>query len=251
MINKRTEKEIQMMRNAAKVLIETFNHIEKFIKPGIKTRTIDKEIDKVITKAGAYPAFKGYRGFPASACISIDEVVVHGIPGDRILEEGQIVGIDIGVKLEGYYSDAARTFPVGKVSDEKQKLLKITEDSLQKAIDNTLAGNKISDISIAVQKYAEENGFSVVRELVGHGIGNNLHEEPEIPNFVDEFNRSRPSIQEGMVFAIEPMINTGVKEVEFLSDGWTVVTADRQPSAHFEHTVAVTGNGPEILTLGR
>ncbi len=251
MIYRRSPNELDKMRSAAGVLVKTFKAIEKIIEPGITTGAIDKEIERTIRKEDAIPAFKGYRGFPASACISIDEVVVHGIPGSKKLEEGQIVGIDIGVKIDGYYSDAAKTFPMGSITEETKKLLEVTEKSLEKGIMEVVEGNTIADISKAVQNYAESFGFSVVRELVGHGIGANLHEDPEIPNYYDERRGPQPKIQPGMVFAIEPMVNTGVKEIDFLSDGWTVVTADRKPSAHFEHTVAVTANGPEILTLGR
>ncbi len=251
MIYRRSPSEIEKMKAAAKILVKTFKLIDDLVEPGIETGKIDSEIEKYIRSAGAFPAFKGYRGFPASACISIDEVVVHGIPGNRSLETGQIVGIDIGVKLDGYYSDAAKTFAVGEISEDKKRLMDVTEKSLEKAIEQAIPDNRISDISKAVQNHAESNGYSVVRELVGHGIGENLHEEPEIPNYYDENRGPMPRIMPGMVFAIEPMINTGVKEIEFLRDGWTVVTADRKPSAHFEHTVAVTENGTEILTLGR
>ncbi|MCP4727176.1 MAG: type I methionyl aminopeptidase [bacterium] len=251
MIYRRSPAEIVKMKAAAKILVETFKLVENLVKPGVETGQIDLEIEKFIRKAGANPAFKGYRGFPASACISIDEVVVHGIPGKRSLETGQIVGIDIGVKLDGYYADAARTFAVEEISEEKRRLMDVTEKALEKAIESAVFGNRFSDISKSVQNYAESNGYSVVRELVGHGIGANLHEEPEIPNYYDENRGPMPRIMPGMVFAIEPMINIGVKEIEFLRDGWTVITADKKPSAHFEHTVAVTDNGTEILTQGR
>jgi len=251
MIFRRTEKEIAKMQAAADVLVKTFQVVEKHIEPGRKTADIDKEIEQFIMSSGGVPAFKGYRGFPASACISIDEVVVHGIPGDRTLEDGQIVGVDIGVQLDGYYSDACRTFAVGEISEEKKRLMEVTEISLEKGIEQARAGNRISDISGAVQKYVEAAGFSVVRELVGHGIGTSLHEEPEIPNFVNEGRGSHPKIKSGMVFAIEPMVNTGKFFVKIMPDGWTVVTADNKPSAHFEHTIVVTEDGPMILTQGR
>ncbi|MFC1562374.1 type I methionyl aminopeptidase, partial [candidate division KSB1 bacterium] len=182
---------------------------------------------------------------------SIDEVVVHGIPAEQIIAEGQIVGVDIGVELDGYFSDSARTFAVGEVSEEKKNLMRVTEKALEKAIEQAVINNRVSDISHAVQSIAEREGFSVVRDLVGHGIGAALHEEPEIPNFVDPRRDPQPKIQAGMVFAIEPMVNAGDYRISILQDGWTVVTADSKPSAHFEHTVAVTDNGPLILTLGR
>ena len=251
MIYRRSREEITAMRSAAQILVETFHVVEKAVKPGVKSIDLDRMVEEFITKCNARPAFKGYRGFPNSTCISIDEVVVHGIPNQRMFEEGQIVSVDIGVELNGYYSDAARTFAVGDISSEKEMLLKTTEDSLHKGIEKAVIDNKISDISQAVQEHAEVGGYSVVRDLVGHGIGTSLHEAPEIPNFVDDRRGPQPRIQEGMVFAIEPMVNIGGYEITFLSDGWTVVTTDRKPSAHFEHTVAITHNGPDILTSGR
>jgi len=251
MIHRRSPKEIDLMRSAAKVLIETFHIVEKMVKPGIKTIDVDKAVEKFIVKSGARPAFKGYRGFPGSCCISIDEVVVHGIPNRRVMKEGQIVSVDIGVELNGYFADAARTFAVGTLSAEKKKLVEVTVDSLQRGIEQAIEGNRISDISRAIQNWVEQEGFSVVRDLVGHGIGSSLHESPEIPNYVDAKRGPQPQIQSGMVFAIEPMVNSGNKRIKFLSDGWTVVTSDRKPSAHFEHTVAITNDGPDILTLGR
>ena len=251
MIHRRSKKEIAELQNSANVLIETFHLVDTLVEPGRKTGDIDREVEQFIRKSGGTPAFKGYRGFPASTCISIDEVVVHGIPDERVLKEGEIVGIDIGVELNGYFSDAARTYGVGAVSPEKKQLLTVTETALEKGIQQVRTGNRISDISRAVQTCAESEGFSVVRDMVGHGIGTSLHEEPEIPNFIDSRRGPMPRILEGMVFAIEPMINTGVFNISILQDGWTVVTNDHKPSAHFEHTVAVTEDGPLILTLGR
>jgi len=251
MIHRRSLKEIDLMRLAAKILVETFHIVEKMIEPGIKTIDVDRAVENLITKSGALPAFKGYRGFPCSCCISIDEVVVHGIPNNRIIKEGQLVSVDIGVELNGYFADAARTFAIGTLSAEKKRLLKVTSDSLCKGIEQAMENNRVSDISRAIQNRVEKEGFSIVRDLVGHGIGSSLHEPPEIPNYVDDKREPQPRIQSGMVFAIEPMVNSGGSKIKFLSDGWTVVTSDRKPSAHFEHTVAVTDDGPDILTLGR
>ena len=251
MIYRRSPEELAKMRSAAKILVDSFHVVDDVIEAGIKTTDIDKTAEKFITKSGAKPAFKGYRGFPGSTCISIDEVVVHGIPNGREIQEGELVSVDIGVEFKGYYADAARTFAIGSISDEKSKLMKITEESLQIGIEQAIEGNQISDISSAIQERVESEGYSVVRELVGHGIGSSLHEEPEIPNFVDQRRTAQPQIQSGMVFAIEPMVNVGGCDISFLPDGWAVITLDRKPSAHFEHTVAITSNGPEILTEGR
>jgi methionyl aminopeptidase len=251
MIHRRSPKEIELIQAAAEILIETFRQVETILEPGKKTDEIDKEIERFINKSRGKPAFKGYRGFPKSSCISIDEEVVHGIPGKRIIREGQIISIDIGIEYGGYFADAARTFRIGTITAEKAKLIQVTEEALQKGIEQTIEGNHISDIGQAIQMRVESAGFSVVRDLVGHGIGTQLHEEPEIPNFVDEHRRISPRIFPGVVFAIEPMVNAGTYTIETLADGWTVVTEDRRPSAHFEHTVAVTENGPAILTLGR
>lgn len=251
MINRRTSKELELMRTAARILVDTFHMVEEELKPGLTTKEIDDKIEKFIVDSDARPAFKGYKGFPGSSCISIDEVVVHGIPNHRIISEGQLVSIDIGVEYKNYYSDSARTFAICSVTEEKQNLMKVTEDSLAKGIEQVIDGNRISDISHAIQSRIEPEGFSIVRDLVGHGIGTSLWEEPEIPNYIDEGKGTQPKILSGMIFAIEPMVNIGDYQINFLSDGWTVVTSDNKPSAHFEHTVAVTDNGPEILTLGR
>ena len=251
MINLRTPKELELMRAAARILVDTFHMVEDELKPGLTTKEIDEKIEKFIVESDARPAFKGHKGFPGSSCISIDEVVVHGIPDQRIVAEGQLVSIDIGVEYKNYYSDSARTFAISSVTEEKQNLMKVTEDSLAKGIEQVIEGNRVSDISHAIQSRVEPEGFSIVRDLVGHGIGTSLWEEPEIPNYVDERKGTQPKILSGMIFAIEPMVNIGDHQINFLSDGWTVVTSDNKPSAHFEHTVAVTDNGPEILTLGR
>jgi len=215
--------------------------------PGVTTRELDQITEDVILARGALPAFKGYRGYPASLCASINEQVVHGIPNQRRLEQGDIVSLDVGASLNGYFGDAAITLPVGTVDPEAEHLLKVTEQALTLGIEQARKGNRLFDISFAVQSWVESHGFSVVRDFVGHGIGKSLHEEPQIPNFGAP--HQGPRLEEGMVFALEPMVNEGTYEVKILSDGWTVVTADRKRSAHFEHTIAVTDSDPEILTL--
>jgi len=229
------------------MVVEALDIAEKLIKPGISTGEIDRAIEGFIESRGAKPAFKGYNGFPASACISVDDEVVHGIPGNRILQEGEIVSVDIGVYYEGFYGDSARTFAVGKISGEKQRLMDITKESLDEGVRKALSGARLSDISHAIQCTVEGANYSVVRDLVGHGIGRNLHEDPQIPNYGAP--NAGPRLRAGMVLAIEPMVNMGTYKVKTQSDDWTVVTADGLPSAHFEHTVAITDNGPEILTL--
>lgn len=217
------------------------------VRPGVKTSDLDRAIEKHIRSRGAKPAFKGYRGFPASACISIDSVVVHGIPKDSlILEEGQIVGIDIGVYKDKYYGDSAMTLPVGRIDEEKQRLMKVTLESLYKGIEKAVAGNRLHDISAAVQGHVEYNGYSVVRDLVGHGIGQSLHEDPQIPNFGTPGTGAR--LKKGMTLCIEPMVNAGTFKVFTEGDQWTVRTEDRKPSAHFEHSIAVSDGEAEILT---
>ncbi|NOZ62909.1 MAG: type I methionyl aminopeptidase [Calditrichaeota bacterium] len=249
MIILKTDREIELMRKSAEILIATFKIVDSLIEPGIRTEVIDREVEKFIRSKGARPAFKGYHGYPASACISIDDEVVHGIPGEHKLKSGQIVGVDIGVELNKYFSDAAKTYAVGEISAEKKRLMAVTEQSLGKGIEAAVAGNRLSDISFAVQSFVEDAGYSVVRELVGHGIGRDLHEDPQVPNY-GKAGRG-PRLKPGMVLAIEPMVNMGACEVVFEDDNWTVRTADSLASAHFEHTVAITENGNEILTLGR
>lgn len=248
MIPVKGDTEISAMRKSAEVLVETFREISNTVKSGATTAQLDQVAEKYIRSRGASPAFKGYRGFPASICTSIDSEVVHGIPGSRKLNEGEIVSIDVGVILDGYYSDAAKTYAIGEIDSENADLLDATRKALYRGIRKCRKGNRIGDISHAVQSYVESKGFHVVRALVGHGIGKQLHEEPQIPNFGSP--QRGPKIEPGMVFAIEPMINKGISDVLFLDDGWTVVTADGSPSAHFEHTVLVTEGKPEILTLG-
>ena len=220
----------------------------KNVKEGVKISKLDSLAEEFIRSHGARPAFKGYMGFPSTLCVSVDHAVVHGIPGDSYLKNGQIVGIDCGAELNGYFGDHAKSFPVGEIDQNKKKLLDVTSESLAKAIDKAIPGNFVGDIGFTVQKHAEENGFSVVRELVGHGIGSQLHEEPQIPNFGIE--KQGYQLKSGMCIAIEPMINAGKKEVYTSDDGWTIYTVDGQPSAHFEHTIAITDNGPRILSLG-
>ena len=227
-------------------MAEVFQKLKKVVAPGISTRELDQIAEEIILSKGATPAFKGYRGFPATLCTSINEEVVHGIPGQRRLEEGDIVSLDVGTKLNGYFGDGAITLPVGEVDDEVQKLIEVTEKALRIGIGKAKIGNRLFDISYAIQTWVESQGFSVVRDYVGHGIGMDLHEEPQIPNFGSP--HQGPRLEKGMVLSLEPMVNEGTYEVRILSDGWTVVTADRKRSAHFEHTIAITDEGPEILS---
>ncbi len=247
MIIIKTDAQIEIMRKAGRIVAETLKVVEKIIRPGITTAEIDHLAEEYILSCGSKPGFKGYRGFPATACISIDEEVVHGIPGERVLKEGQIVSVDLGSIVDGYYGDSAATFPVGEISEEKKKLLEVTKRSLEVGIEQARAGNKLGKVSAAIQKYVEAAGFSVVRDMVGHGIGRKLHEDPQVPHFGPE--ESGPVLEKGMVLAIEPMVNVGDYNINQKPDGWTIVTADGSASAHFEHTVAITDNGAEILTI--
>ena len=235
------------MRRAGGVVAQTLDMVGDTIKAGMTTARLDELIQDFLQSHGAIPAFKNYQGFPASACISIDDEVVHGIPGHRVIKDGEIVSVDIGSIVEGFYGDSARTFAVGRVSEEKKRLMRVTQQSLAEGIDKARKGNRLGAVSAAVQRVAEGGGYGVVRQLVGHGIGRSMHEEPQVPNFGSE--KDGPILDSGMVLAIEPMVNMGTCEVKTLPDGWTVVTADGQPSAHFEHTVAITDDGPDILTL--
>lgn len=249
MIYIKSPREIELIRNSCRIVVDTFEHIESIIKPGIETKEIDREVNKYIRSRNAKPAFKGYRGFPASACISIDDEVVHGIPSRRKLKSGEIVSIDIGVEYQNYFGDAAKTFVIGTIPESTRKLLKITREALYQGIDAAVVGNRLSDISHSVQIYVERAGFSVVRDLVGHGVGRKLHEEPQIPNYGPP--NQGPRLKPGMVLAIEPMVNLGDYQVFFDdNDKWTVRTIDGLPSAHFEHTIAITENGADILTDG-
>lgn len=239
--------ELDIMYQANQIVAGTLFAIQQRIKPGISTWQLDRWAEEYCLDHNALPAFKGYRGFPASLCVSVNEQVVHGIPSKkRLLLDGDIVSIDFGVQYLGYYGDAAVTLPVGEIDGTKERLLRVTEASLQKGIDQAVCGNRVSDIARAIQLHVEANGFSVVRQFVGHGIGTSLHEGPEIPNYLPE--HTTPRLLSGMVLAIEPMVNSGTWKVKVLRDDWTVVTADHKPSAHFEHSVAVTDQGPRILS---
>jgi methionyl aminopeptidase len=247
MIILKSKREIDIMREANQIVADTHKLLSEKLKAGMTTAELDKIADEYIRSRGAVPSFKGYQGFPASICISINEEVVHGIPDShRIIKDGDIVSVDIGTFFEGFNGDAARTYPVGEVSEVAKKLLDVTEKSLLTGIEKALIGNRLFDISHAVQEYVEANGFSVVRDYVGHGIGRKMHEDPQIPNFGPA--GKGPKLKNGMTLAIEPMVNVGGFEVETLEDGWTVVTEDRTLSAHFEHTIAITNHGVEILS---
>ena len=247
----KSQKEIDLIRESCKIVSEVLEHIRKFIKEGITTGELDRIIEDFIVSKEAYPAFKGYkvnkRIFPSSSCISVNEEVVHGLPGKRVLVNGDIVSIDVGVKKNGYYGDGAYTFAVGEITPKKAKLLKVTQDSLYKGIAMAVDGNEVNDISVAIQNFVEGSGYGIVRELVGHGIGKNLHEDPAIPNFYSPESKQR--LFEGMVLAIEPMVNYGTYKVYQKNDGWTISTKDEEPSAHFEHTVLVSKGKAEILTI--
>jgi methionyl aminopeptidase len=246
MVRIRTKREVDLIATSCQIVADTLNMLTEYVKPGISILELDSKAETFIKNKGARPAFKGYMGFPATLCVSVDDEVVHGIPSDRILEEGQIVGIDCGAERDGYFGDHAKTFSVGKISEVKQKLMDVTSKSLILGIEAAKPGNYVSDIGYAIQTYSEGFGFSVVRELVGHGIGTELHEEPQIPNYGEP--KQGYMLREGMCIAIEPMINLGVKEVKTDTDGWTIRTFDGKASAHFEHTIAITSNGPKILS---
>ncbi len=248
MIHIRNQSEIEKIRESCKIVVDSILKAGQALEEGITSKALDTIIEKTIRSHGGEPAFKGYHGFPASACISLNEAVVHGIPDEAPIPSGTVVKIDVGVKKNGYFGDAAKSFCVGDVSEETKKLLNITREALYKAIDVAHWGNRLSDISHAVQSYVEKHGYSVVRQLVGHGIGTELHEEPQVPNY-GKPGRG-PRLKPGMILAIEPMINIGGSEVVTADDGWTVVTADSSMSAHFEHTVAVGRESAEILTQG-
>lgn len=236
------------MRQAGRIVAQILEEMCQMVKPGVTTGELDGHAEARIRELGAKPAFKGYHGFPSCVCISVNHEVVHGIPSPkRVLKEGDIVGLDFGVNLEGWYGDSARTVAVGRISSEAQRLIDATQKSLELGIAECRAGNRVFDIGHAVQSYVEKQGYSVVREFVGHGIGRALHEEPQVPNFGPKGKGT--VLKPGMVLAIEPMVNAGKHEVQVLADGWTAVTADRSLSAHFEHTVAITPEGPEILTV--
>jgi methionyl aminopeptidase len=248
MIPIKTNEDIRKLQKSAELLVETFKAVEVFIKPGIQTKQLDAIAFKTIQGGNGIPAFKGYNGYPATVCVSIDQEVVHGIPGDRMLKEGELVSIDIGVSKDGFYSDAAKTYALDPIPLEKRKLMETTRRALFEGIRQCRNGRHLSDVSHAIQISVESQGYSVVRDLVGHGIGKILHEPPQIPNFGPPHRG--PRLKPGMVLAIEPMVNMGSEKVRFLEDGWTVVSWDGMPSAHFEHTVLITNGDPEILTIG-
>ncbi|MFH2053663.1 MAG: type I methionyl aminopeptidase [bacterium] len=239
--------QVDKMQASAEILASVFLELRRLVRPGVTTLELDEAIETMIREAGCVPSFKGYHGFPASACISVNEEVVHGIPSQRALEEGDIVGIDVGLIRDGWHADSAETLPVGRVSEEAAALLRVTRECLEKGIAAIAPGERISAIGTAIESHAKAHGFSVVESLVGHGIGQDLHEDPQVPNFRC-FTMPDPVMEEGLVIAIEPMINCGTKRVKTAPDEWTVITADRGLSAHFEHTVAVTSAGPRILT---
>ena len=247
MIKIKSEREQKLIRAACRVVALAINKVSNFVKEGITTQELADIATEEIEKLGGKPAFRGYNGYPADICVSVNEEVVHGIPSKMKLKSGDIVSLDIGVELDGYFGDACVTVPLGEINPEAKKLIKVTKEALYKGIEKAVAGNRLSDISWAVQKCVEENSFSVVRQFVGHGIGSDIHEEPAVPNF------GKPGkgveLKEGMVLAIEPMVNEGGSEIEIKDNGWTAVTKDRRLSCHFEHTVLISGNGPEILTV--
>lgn len=245
MIYLKSKREIEIMDRANKIVHKVLDALEDAIRPGIKTKELDKISEEITVKEGGIPAFKNYHGYPASLCVSVNDEVVHGIPSEKTLKEGDIVSLDFGVLYQGYYGDAARTCPVGQISTEDERLINVTKKSLELGIKQAKEGAKISDISKAVEDYVTRNDFSVVRDYVGHGIGKNLHEEPQVPNFYTE--KLTYPIKCGMVLAIEPMVNAGKSDVYTEKDGWTVKTKDGKKSAHFEYSIAVTENGPVIL----
>ena len=247
MIVLKSRDEIEKMRVASKVVAAALTEIAASIVPGRTTMELDSLAEAILSRHGAIPSFKGYKGYPNVVCIAVNEEVVHGIPGPRRLQEGDIVGIDLGAIVNGYHGDSAVTIPVGKVSAEAQRLIRVTRGALFAGIRMARVGNRLTDISNAIQQYVESHHYSIVRDLVGHGIGRDMHEEPQVPNF-GKPGRG-PRLEEGMTLAIEPMVNVGGHQVETLPDRWTIVTKDRSLSAHFEHTVAITKNGPDILTL--
>lgn len=246
MIPVKNDSELELLRKSGKILAAVMREISGTVAAGITTAELDRLAEELVVSYGGKPAFKGYKGFPATLCVSIDEEIVHGIPGPRVITDGSIVSIDLGVDFQGYFSDAAITLAVGKVDPRKNKLIETAQTALFEGIKLARAGNHLFDISQRIQDYAEKNGFSVVRQFVGHGIGCALHEEPEIPNFGKA--GVGPVLKNGMVLAIEPMVNMGGWEAQIAENGWTAVTKDGLPSAHFEHTVAITPKGPEILT---
>ena len=249
MVSVRSNREIEHISESAQIVADTLDMLTEKVESGISLMELDTLAEEFIRSRDAIPAFKGYMGFPATLCISVDDEVVHGIPSNKILNNGQIVGIDCGALKNGYYGDSARTFPIGDISDQDKKLIEITQEALYLGINEAVPGNYVSDIGHAIQKFVEPKGYSIVRELVGHGIGTNLHEDPQVPNYGDPGMGVK--LKEGMCLAIEPMINRGGKEVYTLDDGWTIKTKDGFNSAHFEHTIAIRKDGPEVLSGSR
>lgn len=246
MIVYKTEEQIDIIRESAQILGKAHGEVARQVRPGIKTKDLDKIAEEFIADHGGKASFKGYNGFPSTLCISVNENVVHGFPGDYELKDGDIISIDCGVFYKGYHSDSAYTYPVGEIAPETMSLLKATKESLYQGIEQAKYGNRMGDVSYAIQKYVEDRGYTVVRELVGHGLGESLHESPEVPNYG---KRGRgPKLQHGLVIAIEPMVNLGTRNIVQERDGWTIRTKDRRPSAHYEHTVAIFKDRTEILT---
>ncbi|MDX1628171.1 MAG: type I methionyl aminopeptidase [Fulvivirga sp.] len=246
MIHYKTREEVELIKESAEILGKAHGEVAKMVKPGVQTIKLDEIAEEFIRDHGGVPSFKNYNGFPASLCISLNENVVHGFPGEYELKEGDIISIDCGVFYKGFHSDSAYTYPVGSVDEEIMQLLKVTKESLYKGIEQAVFGNRIGDISFAIQNYIDRYGYGIVRELVGHGLGANLHESPEVPNYGKR--GKGPKLKEGLVIAIEPMVNLGTRNVVQEADGWTIRTADKKPSAHFEHTVAVFKEETEVLT---
>ena len=246
MIICKSQAEIEKMRQASAIVADVLAELTAMVAPGVSTLDLDREAERLVRAAGGDPAFKGYRGYPCTLCAAVNEQVIHGIPSKRALAEGDIVSLDMGVRKDGFFADSAVTVPVGRVTEEAQLLLRVTQEALAKGIEQARVGSRVSDIGHAIQKHVEAHGFSVVREFVGHGIGASLHEEPQIANYGDPGRG--PRLAEGMTLAIEPMVNVGKAAVKMLPDGWTAVTRDGSLSAHFEHTVAVTRDGPLVLT---
>jgi len=246
MIPIKSEEDIKMIKKSGKILSKIIRKLQKFVRKGVTTVEIDRIAQKLIKDENVISAFKGYNGFPSNICTSVNEEIVHGIPGEKMLNDGDILSLDVGINYKGYFSDAAITLPVGRIDSKLQKLIDVTRSALSEGIKQAQVNNHLSDISYAIQTYVERQGFSIVRQFVGHGIGYSLHEDPQIPNF--GLPHQGELLKKGMVFAIEPMVNMGTGECRIIDNGWTAVTKDGFPSAHFEHTIAITENGPEILT---
>ncbi|MEP2771749.1 MAG: type I methionyl aminopeptidase [Fulvivirga sp.] len=246
MVHYKTKEEVEIIKESAQILGKAHGEVAKNVKPGVKTNVLDKIAEEFIRDHGGEPSFKNYNGFPASLCISLNENVVHGFPSDYELEEGDIISVDCGVFYKGFHSDSAYTYPVGNVDEDVKQLLKVTKESLYKGIEEAVCGNRIGDIAFAIQNHVDQYGYGIVRELVGHGLGRDLHESPEVPNYGKR--GKGPVLKDGLVIAIEPMVNLGTRNVVQEADGWTIRTADKKPSAHYEHTVAIFKEGTEVLT---